>query len=687
MRKLALGFLIISLLTLPSSRSFSSSATSAPQGQRDKAQAAQDLRQQELDRRHAEFKPARDLLLAKKVPFDPDILLTPGWRATVKAKAAEMRELQEVRAANNKIKGVELAHTLYLPEQVELDGDTVILTNNLIFAGRDAVVKGPHNLYVYIIDRSGLLGTNLQQALRNAEPQFLPASFNGKRNLPVLPLIEGGNVTVDTHGFGRTEWLTGQQARNNRKNGFVKIAYQTTINQNGAFGNDGSPAGTGATGTSGSTGASGNNGSCGSVNGTNGAPGGNGGTGSTPSVAGNGSNGGNGGTIVWDTGDYPSGTYTFLSNGGGGGNGGNGGTGGTGGVGGTGGTGGNGANCSCAQGGSGNGGNGGQGGNGGAGATGGNGGNGGTGGNGGSITVSYPIWYGPFISTSANGGAGGQAGPAGVGGSGGSRGSGGSGGLSGGATACGTNPQGGGTGANGSDGGSGSSGSGGSSGNSGSNGSVTTIPRLTCPTPPEDCSAYGDPPLIWRDYPICQCVPRSSPVLIDLAGNGFSMTNFGDGVNFDLNADGAAEKLSWTAAGSDDAFLALDRNGNGKVDSGLELFGNYTAQPASASPNGFTALEEFDKAANGGNGDRIIDAHDSVFGSLLLWQDTNHNGVSEASEVHSLSEMGLTSISCIYKKSKRADEFDNLFYYRTRVDSVKRSAIERLAYDVFLVTH
>jgi hypothetical protein len=48
--------------------------------------------------------------------------------------------------------------------------------------------------------------------------------------------------------------------------------------------------------------------------------------------------------------------------------------------------------------------------------------------------------------------------------------------------------------------------------------------------------------------------------------------------------------------------------------------------------------------------------------------------------------MGLTSISCIYKKSKRADEFDNLFYYRTRVDSVKRSAIERWAYDVFLVT-
>lgn len=226
---------------------------------------------------------------------------------------------------------------------------------------------------------------------------------------------------------------------------------------------------------------------------------------------------------------------------------------------------------------------------------------------------------------------------------------------------------------------------------------TVTVPTPTptpSPTPTPQVAGGCTPGAfveLWCDeynYTTCRCdgTINKSPIIVDVKGDGFDLTDAAGGVNFDLDADGVtAERVAWTAPGSDDAFLFIDRNGDGKVNNGTELFGEVAPQIHAPFPNGFAALALYELATLGGNGDGRIDAFDAAYAEMRLWRDANHNGVSEPSELHTLPEMKVESISLDYRESGRRDKFGNAFRYRAKVNGPGASDTGRRAYDVFVV--
>jgi len=101
----------------------------------------------------------------------------------------------------------------------------------------------------------------------------------------------------------------------------------------------------------------------------------------------------------------------------------------------------------------------------------------------------------------------------------------------------------------------------------------------------------------------------NSPILIDTDGNGFELAPKDHTVLFDLDADGQPELIQWVRENGDEVFLALDRNGNGVVDNGAELFGNNTPfelRPEKRPRHGYAALRQYDRKKLGGNKEKKL---------------------------------------------------------------------------------
>jgi hypothetical protein len=134
--------------------------------------------------------------------------------------------------------------------------------------------------------------------------------------------------------------------------------------------------------------------------------------------------------------------------------------------------------------------------------------------------------------------------------------------------------------------------------------------------------------------------PRRDPLVLDLDGDGIETTSTRDGtvILFDHDADGVKTGTGWVKP--DDGWLVLDRNGNGTIDSGRELFGVDTLKSnGQLATDGFDALKDLDA-----NQDGKIDATDSVFANLRIWRDLNQDGISQANELTTLVANSITGI-------------------------------------------
>ncbi len=159
--------------------------------------------------------------------------------------------------------------------------------------------------------------------------------------------------------------------------------------------------------------------------------------------------------------------------------------------------------------------------------------------------------------------------------------------------------------------------------------------------PPQDNPVDGVTPGTDKVIPPTLEIPATdapSPLVLDIDGDGIELKakDVGNAVYWDADLDDFAELTGWITGG--DGLLAIDTNGDGIITDHSELFGDQTG-----SPNGFVALDAYDT-----NGDDAITNADTQFGDLLVWIDVDEDGHSDSSELYTLSDLGITSISTTY---------------------------------------
>jgi hypothetical protein len=157
---------------------------------------------------------------------------------------------------------------------------------------------------------------------------------------------------------------------------------------------------------------------------------------------------------------------------------------------------------------------------------------------------------------------------------------------------------------------------------------------------------------------------QCSPIVVDTKKDGIDLGPAGRGVSFDVNADGYPDFVQWVRPGGDEAFLSLDRNSNGLVDDGSELFGVGTPLfEGGKAPNGFVGLSQYDQQALGGNDDGLISSADNIWPSLSMWLDANADGVATADEMRRPEALGFRSFGTIPKVRRFVDDAGNTLPY------------------------